>query len=168
MAPNAQTDAYLQLPTGVITKVDVGRLLRELEALNEFLSQSSIRQPGTHMTLPRTSRLFEELVSTNKLNMLVEADRKQLTKFMKEVKNHAPVLHMSFSTDPSPQFTHKLITWLRAEIHPIVMLQIGLQPNIGAGCVVRTTNKFFDFSLRSRFKQNKDVLAKMIAGAPTA
>lgn len=168
MAPNAQANTNLQLPLGVVTKVDVGRLLRELEALNEFLQQSAVRQPGTPMTLPRTSRLFEELTTTNKLNMLHEDERQRLTVFLKDVKDHAPVLHMSFSADPSPQFTQKLITWLRAEIHPVVVLQIGLQPNIGAGCVVRTTNKYFDFSLRSRFKQNKDVLAKMIAGATTA
>lgn len=165
MAPNVQTDTDLQLPLGVVTKVDVGRLLRELEALNEFLKQSAIRQPGTPIKFPKTSRLMEEIATNNKLNMIHDDERKRLTAFLKQTRDHAPVLHMSFSADPSPQFTQKLITWLRAEIHPTVVLQIGLQPNIGAGCVVRTSNKYFDFSLRSRFKENKDVLAKMIAGA---
>ncbi len=165
MAPNAQTDTSLQLPLSIITKVDIGRLLREIEALDDFLRQATIRQPGTPVKLPRTSRLFEETVTINKLNMLHEDERQRLLVFLKQVKEHAPILHMSFSADPSPVFTQKLIAWLRTEIHPVVLLQVGLQPNIGAGCVVRTTNKYFDFSLRSRFKQNTEVLAKMIAGA---
>jgi F0F1-type ATP synthase delta subunit len=94
--------------------------------------------------------------------VLHEDSRQRLTSFLEEVRNHAPTLHMSFSADPSPAFTQRLITWLRSEIHPIVLLQVGLQPNIGAGSVVRTTNKYFDFSLRSRFKQKGDVLAQLL------
>lgn len=166
MAPNATPlQLPLQLPLGVVTKVDASRLLREIEALDNFLHQAAIRQPGTAVSLPRTSRLFEEITTANKLNVLHEDERKQLAVFLHQVRDSAPILHMSFSSDPSPIFTQKLISWLRSELHPLVLLQIGLQPNIGAGCVVRTTNKYFDFSLRSRFKQNTDVLAKMIAGA---
>ena len=73
-------------------------------------------------------------------------------------------MHISFSADPSPLFTQKLITWLRAELHPLVLIQIGIQPNMGAGCVVRTTNKYFDFSLRSRFKEKGAVLTQLLQG----
>lgn len=69
---------------------------------------------------------------------------------------------MSFSADPSPLFTQRLISWLRQNIHPDLLLQVGLQPTIGAGTVVRTTNKYFDLSLREFFNQKKAVLlAKM-------
>ena len=74
-------------------------------------------------------------------------------------------MHISFSADPSPLFTQKLIAWLRSEIHPLVLLQIGLQPNMGAGCVVRTSNKYFDFSLRDRFKSKGEMLAKIMQEA---
>jgi len=166
MAPKAAaTDVYLQLPLSVVTKVDIGRLLREVEAVEDFLQQAGIREPGTPVKLPRSSRLFDEVIAANNLNVLHDDERHRLVAFLQEVKSTAPVLHMSFSADPSPLFTQKLISWLRSEIHPVVLLQIGLQPNIGAGCVVRTTNKYFDFSLRSRFKQNREVLANMIVGA---
>jgi F0F1-type ATP synthase delta subunit len=74
---------------------------------------------------------------------------------------------MSFSADPSPQFTQKLAAWLRQEIHPFVLLQVGLQPNIGAGCVVRTTNKYFDFSLRERFKSKRPLLMEKLKSLGT-
>lgn len=162
MAPSSSSDSVLRLPLSVVSRVDVGRLLREAESIDSFLNQSAIREPGTPVKLPRTSRLFDETVETNKLNVLHEDDRKRLQSFLVEVKSHAPTLHMSFSADPSPVFTQKLMSYLRSEIHPIVLLQVGLQPNMGAGCVVRTTNKYFDFSLRSRFKEKGSVLADLM------
>lgn len=166
MAPNASAEvtAY-KLPLSVVTKVDVGRLLREMEQIDNFLQQSAVRTPGSAVKLPKTSRLFDETVEVNRLNVLHEDDRHQLLQFLKNIRQHAPVMHISFSADPSPLFTQKLITWLRTEIHPLVLLQIGLQPNMGAGCVLRTTNKYFDLSLRDRFKSQGDVLVNLLKGA---
>ena len=167
MAPKDRKDGILQLPVTVSSSVDVGRLLREAEAVANFMDQASIRQPGTALKLPRTSRLFDEITANNQLNALQTEDRQRLTSFLQEVKAHAPVMHMSFSADPSPLFVQRLITWLRAEIHPLTLLQIGLQPNIGAGCVVRTTNKYFDFSLRTRFKETSPQLSALLKGNTT-
>lgn len=156
----------LVLPISVVGRVDLGRLIREVQLLDEFLRQAAIREPGTTVKLPRTSRLMDELIQANALNVLIEAERKKLIDFLTDVRNNAPTLHMSFSADPSPLFTQKLVTWLRRELHPFVLLQVGLQPNIGAGCVVRTENKYFDFSLRQRFIEKRSMLAeKLNAGA---
>jgi F0F1-type ATP synthase delta subunit len=156
----------LALPISVVGRVDLGRLIREVELLDEFLHQAAIREPGTSLKLPRTSRLMDEVIQLNQINVLVEPERQRLAEFLLQVRKHAPVLHISFSADPSPLFTQKLVTWLRREIHPFVLLQIGLQPNIGAGCVVRTTNQYFDFSLRQNFIEKRGLLAeKLIVGA---
>lgn len=161
----ARNSAFLALPYSVVGRVDVGRLLREAEALDNFLTQAAIRQPGTPMSLPKISKLLDELLMANRINVLVEAERNRLLHFLMEVYSRAPTMHISFSADPSPVFMQKLVAWLRSEIHPLVLVQIGLQPNMGAGCVVRTTNKYFDFSLRQRFNQSKDVLAQRLRGA---
>lgn len=152
------------LPVGIVTPVDVNRLIREIQVLDEFLRQAAIRQPGSNMKLPRTSRLLDDLLNSNKLNVLLEVDRRRLEQFMVAVKNHAPVLHMSFSADPSPLFTQKLVTWLRQKIHPLALVQVGLQTNIGAGCILRTTNKEFDFSLRKHLEKQKQLLADQLVG----
>lgn len=162
--PESSANA-LVLPLGVIGGVDVNRLLREIEVIDEFLRQAQIRQPGTSVKLPKTSRLFDDVINTNKLNILHEPERRRLTEFIEAVKTKAPVLHMSFSADPSPLFTQKLITWLRREIHPFVLLDVGLQPSIGAGCIVRTTNRHFDFSLRKRFDDQRTLLVQKLEGA---
>lgn len=159
-----ESGASLVLPYSVVGRVDAGRLLREMQALDEFLTQAAIREPGTPMSLPKTSRLLDETILDNKLNMLRDDERSRLLRFLTDVYNGAPTIHISFSSDPSPAFLLKLVTWLRRQIHPLVLLQVGLQPNMGAGCTVRTTNKYFDFSLRHRFLEKRDTLAEYLRG----
>lgn len=159
--------ADLRLPTSVVGITDVNRLDRELTSIDEFLRQGAIREPGTTMQLPKTSKLFDELTSMNDLNMLHQADRKRVQAFLQSVQDEAPRLHVSFSTDPSPLFLQRLMTYLRDKISPLVLVQVGLQPNIGAGCVLRSTNKVFDLSLREDFRKKRELLMKYISNLET-
>lgn len=168
MAPKAAAPAAAsanrtaKLPLLVTTPADLGRLERELGLIDESLLQLGLRHGGTETKMPKTSKLMDELIQLNGLNLLRQADRQALYKFLVEVKAKAPVLHISFSADPSPVFLEKLVSWLRQEIHPLVLVTIGLQPNLGAGCVVRSTNKYFDFSLRQDFTKKREMLLGML------
>lgn len=151
------------LPLQVVTRSDLGRMLREAEAIEDFLHQAAIRKAGTALQLPRTTQSLQEFLTANNLNLLQPADRQFVISELQKVYGQGPVLHMSFSVDPSTLFLQKLISWLRQQIHPQIILQIGLQPNQGAGCIVRTTNKYFDLSLRQRFTDKRDLLVSMLA-----
>lgn len=150
------------LPLLVVGPVDVGRLLRELEAIDNLISQANINDHKTTLKMPKTSLLMDQTIELNKLNLLEAHDRERLLELLTIVKQQAPLLHISFSSDPAPDFIEKLMTWLRREIHPTVMLTIGLQPNIGAGCIVRSTNKYFDFSLRKDLLSKRELLLSKI------
>lgn len=170
MAPKADMLATYQmvgLPVPVVSKVDVGRLLRELEQVDAALSQATLRSPGATFEAPKASSLFEKTLKLNKLDVLQAADRQRLQQFLEAARNSAPVLNFSFSVDPSQAFMEKLIVWLRREIHPLMLVTIGLQPNIGAGCVVRSTNKYFDMSLRQAFNNKQDMLRDALLPAAT-
>ncbi len=166
MAPDTQgahslereESRQLTLPVLVFGLVEVRRLRRELEALEEFMRGAELRQPGSQAALPRVSRLLDGLATDNNCNLLQGTDRATLANFLQEIEEHAPNIHMSFASDPSSAFTAKVVSWLRANIHPAVLLQIGLQPTIAAGCMVRTNNKQFDFSLREAFTTHKPLL----------
>lgn len=155
---SAPTARRLELPTIIFGIVEVHRLQRELEALEDFLSQAEVRAPGKQPQLPRTSRILETLAGNNNLNLLVEAERATLKAFLQEVAESAPIIHMSFASDPSATFTAKVVAWFRTNVHPHALVSLGLQPTIAAGCVVRTPNKVFDFSLRNRFYEKRDLL----------
>lgn len=160
--------ATFVLPLGVITRSDAGRLLREMEAIEDFLEAAAIRKPGTTLQLPKTSPLLEEFMSTNNLNSLQTDNRQYALALLKNLHSQAPVVHISFATSPSPLFLQKLITWMRQQIHPQLLLHIGLQPTQAAGCVVRTTNKYFDFSLRQRFTDKRELLSALLRQDETA
>lgn len=152
-----------ELPVAVVGLVDVGRLRRELQNIDDFMIQSSVREPGKQPQLPKSSKSLEEVAKVNKLNLLIEEDRQYLEEFLKYLRNSAPIIHMSFTAEPSAKFLNKIVSWLRAEIDHNVLLQVGLQPGIAAGCIVRTPNKYFDFSLRKNFADKRELLTQKIS-----
>lgn len=155
----------VSIPAQVSSPTDVNRLVDELNQLDEALLQLGLRSGGSEVKLPKTSRLLDLLVEHNKLNLLKEADRQALKKFMVALNQQAPRLHFSFGADPSVAFMEKLVTWLRHEIHPYALVTVGLQPGIGAGCRLRTTNKYFDFSLGQTFVHKRDLLTQRLKSA---
>jgi len=151
------------LPTLVVSPADVIDLRRELGGLDEFMRQAALRRSGQALALPKVGHLLGELATVNNLNLLKQTDRKDLIQFLSDLKGSAPVVHMSFAADPSSAFMSKIINWFRNNVHPQVLVQIGLQPSIGAGCMLRTRNKSFDFSLRKRFLDNRQLLLDKLA-----
>lgn len=158
MAPNVA----VVLPLSVITTMDLSRVLRELSLLDEFLLQSSIRTPGTPMTLPRLSRLLDETATVNKMNLLEQQDRTVLIAALTSIKERAPRLHISLTAEPSAQFINKISEYIRANISSTALIQIGLQPTIAAGCIFRTPNRQFDFSLRQHLRECRPKLSELI------
>lgn len=159
----AGTRAQLVLPALIFGPVELRRLLRELESLEEFMLQAGIRTPGKQPLLPKTSRLLENVAEANKLNFLLPEDRQKALTFLQYISKEAPVVHISFAADPSAAFTAKIVTWFRENIHPHTLIQLGLQPNLAAGCIVRTNNKAFDFSLRNHFQDKRGQLLEAIS-----
>ncbi len=168
MAPSKEKARRLDLPTIIFGPVEVHRLVRELETLEDFLQQAKIREPGKQPPLPKTTRNLEVIASNNNLNLLHVTELTKLKQFLQSVSQKAPVVHMGLASDPSAVFTAKIVAWLRTNVHPYTLLQLGLQPTIAAGCVLRTANKTFDFSLRNRFSQQRPMLLKAIDRAMPA
>lgn len=155
------------LPLTVARPVDLGRVIQELEQLDDHLRQAKLRHVGKQ-TLPPLSRLLQATAELNKVDLLDRSSRQALREFLKTARAESPVLHMSFSADPSPVFMEKLMTWLRREIHPNLLVTVGLQPTLGAGCTLRTTNKYFDLSLRQNFAKKRHLLLAAIADKVSA
>lgn len=155
-----QKHANVHVPSLITSPADVSRLRREITALDNYLEQESLRAGGQQVKLPKTSRVLDELAIANKLNLLDKATRQSLAAFLEDLAKNAPVVHISFASDPSSAFMQKIVHWLRENINPSILVRVGLQPNIAAGCVVRTTNKYFDFSLRQYLRKHEtDLLA---------
>lgn len=146
------------LPNSVVTLNDVSKMIFDLEKIDDFFLQVKVRRAGSNITLPKLSPSMEDVLRENGLNLLQETDRQKLKFILMTIKTKSPIVHMSFSETPNQKFLEKLISWLRLNISDILVLQIGIQPNIGAGFTLRTNNKFFDFSLRQYLYKHKNIL----------
>lgn len=149
----------LRLPTIVTTRTDIMRLIRELESLERYFK--ILEQRGEDMDsapLPKISKGLDAFAVGNNMNLHDQIVRKTLLEFMGFLKTSAPIMHFSFANNPSAQSMTKLIEWLRTEIHPRVLITVGVQPSIGGGCMVRTENKMFDFSFRRHFSIHRKEL----------
>lgn len=152
----------LVLPVAIVGQVDLGRVQREIGRIHTTLQAQALRSPGATAELPKLSQLLDDFVQTNKLNLREVSDRSNAVEFLEDIKNSSPRVHMSFSADPSVQFMSRITTWFRQNIHPTVLITVGLQPGIGAGCVVRTPNKYFDLSLGKSLADNRELLIRRL------
>lgn len=151
----------LKLPLSITSTQDLHRLVREVEALDNYIRQTTLR--GQKVTaVPRLTTGLEALIRDNQIDVLSDKPRAELFSILQLLLKEAPVVHMSFAVEPPSAMTQKIVAWFRTNVHPGVMLQIGIQPTIAAGCVLRTRNKFFDFSLRQHLNRNHSKLMESI------
>lgn len=151
-----------KLSDQIVGTTDLRRVTRELEKIDDFIYQSNIRTPGTPVDRPRTTKILESLFELNGLSILEDSSRKSMLRVLKRLDEKAPVIHISFATEPSYGFMQKIVVWVRKNINPYLMVNTGLQPSIIVGCNVRTTNKVFDMSLRNRFVASKPIIIEKI------
>lgn len=152
------------LPLTLVGDIDITRMLREINSINDFFVAAKAHSPGDTQP-PRVTRLLNDAALANKYNLLQEGDRKELATRLEELKKTAPSIHISFAAEPSPKALEKVLRWLRENIHPLILLRVGLQPTIAAGCVLRTPNKVFDMSLRDHLNKQEPYLVELIRGA---
>ena len=157
--------AQLKLNQEIIGQGDILRLMRELNAMDDFFVGAKARSAATPAALPKTSKVLERLAADNQCNLLDEKQREAFAVALKTLSTSAPALHMSFAAEPTPRTLQPLVTWLRDNIHPNVLLSVGYQPHIAAGCVVRTPNKIFDLSMGAYLEKQAPLLTKLLAGS---
>ena len=95
-------------------------MLHELEDIENKLLQLEVRSRsnGSSVTLPDVSEHMGYVLELNKLNLLHVHDRQTFKALLTTLKEKAPLMYISFSSEPSPIFLEKLIAWLKARSPP--------------------------------------------------
>ncbi len=150
----------LKLSLEVQKPSELRKLLRELDNLKNTLQERRLRQDQS-ISLHLSTKLAG-LFKINNLNYNKEEDIVTLEDFLKNVEARALFVHFSFNQSPNEQFLTKLTDWLRNNIDPQVLITVGITNDIGVGFILRSTNKYFDFSLGTVLKDKRDILTKKI------
>ena len=150
----------LKLTDSIASKADVTRLYRELDLYCTQEIQNKIRQDKNQTTV--VSDQLKEFALQNSIDLSNKTDCDLLLKALSIFKDKLIVVHISFPVEPSLNCVHKLVVWFRQNIDPSIVVQVGLQPSIAAGIIVRTPSKQFDFSLRRHLYEQSNKLQEAL------
>lgn len=159
----------LKFPATIVSPADLTRARRDLDQYNELQSQADLRaKQGLKSDGVMAGRTIKEMAELCSLDLMQVNDRHELMDLMEQAVTQAPVVTISFAVDPPSVFMGQLVDWLRESIHPLVLVRVGLQPNIAAGCILRTTSKVYDFSMRQKLNKQQPLLVERLRQIRTA
>jgi len=150
------------LPANVVTKIDVSRLVTEVERVDNDMTAAAVRTKtgASEQTQPILSEQLSDFLHRNDLKLDAGQERSAIIKQLRLLKDKAPVLHMTFAVTADTESLQKLTEWVRATIHPQAVIAVGLQPALVAGVYLRTPNHVHDFSMRGALEGRHGLLVE--------
>lgn len=152
----------LVLPPSIVSRLDVARLVGEVEQIDNALTTAEVRAKAGAEAEPAAahSAQLSDFLQTNHLEQPDRSDWARLVKDLRHLKDHAPVIHLTFATVADPDSLRQLAAWARESVHPQAVLAVGLQPGLIGGVYVRTSNQIHDLTMRGLLKGSRGVLTK--------
>lgn len=160
LAPQPQ----LTLPSSVVSKLEVSRLVHEVEQIDADFTTVSARAKAGVATQwqPVFSSPLEDFLVLNPVDMRDSQQRRQLIQHLRTLKETAPVVHMTFAAAADRQSLQEIADWLRSKVHPQAVVSVGLQPDLVGGVYIRTPNHVHDLSLRARLAGHRHVITQQV------
>lgn len=154
------TAPTITLPPTLIGRVDLSRLVREVESVDNDFEVQKVRdhKAAGSLSIPTMSRSLSDFLQMNKVDITDPQARMALKKQLGLMKDKSPTIRMVFAAEPEPEFLQQLVAWIRQEIHPGALLTVGLQPGIIGGVYMRTPNHVHDFTIRTMLAGKRDII----------
>lgn len=152
------------LPTNIVTKKDVARLIQECEALDVALTEKRVRKKAgaKSKTLPPIPSRLQAFLDVNPTELENGTKRSAYIKQLRLLKDSVAVMHMTFAVEADEGSIQKLLAWVRQSIHPQAVLEVHIQPALVAGVYIRTENHIFDLSVRNALTAKREDLQKAL------
>lgn len=162
-----KTYAEFVLPSLIVTRADLSRLVNDLESVDNELTAAAVRaKSGIKQNQLTISEELTAFLQTNALQIGTDSHaRADLIKQLRLLKEKAPIVHMTFAVNADRESLQELARWLRTSIHPQTLLSVGLQPALVAGVYLRTPNHVHDMSLKAKLESSRDLLVKELEAA---
>ncbi len=157
----------LGLPSNVVTRIDLSRMVIEAERVDNDMTSAAVRADagGEAGSVPAMSPQLSDFLVLNDLSMSQNGqERTELIKQLRLLKDKAPVFHMTFAVPADGESLQHLAFWTRSSVHPQSIIEVGLQPALVAGVYLRTPNHVHDLSVRGLLAARHDVLVQELEG----
>ena len=150
------------LPTAIVSKVDVSRLVREFETVDNALTTKTVRKKAGAQSedAPAMSPQLVSFLDANPVDLENTTARSAYIKELRLLKDNIRIVNMTFAVVADPESLQQLTAWLRESVHPQAVIEAHLQPALVAGVYLRTPNHVFDLSVRNALKAKRGELEK--------
>lgn len=157
-----KTHATFVLPPNVVSRIDVSRLVTEVERIDNQLTAAAVRAKigEAEQPTPVTSEQLADFLALNQLVLTESHERTRIVQELRLLKDKVPIIHMTFAVTADPESLGQLADWIRKSIHPQAVISVGLQPSLVAGVYLRTPNHVHDLSLKSKLANSRGVMVK--------
>lgn len=163
---NDQPPKLLVLPSFIVSKSEVHRLLSELLQIEDFLYKAGNRQPGSKLSLPKTTEDLDKFAEANKRNVLNHGQRIEMARFLRAVYKYAPEVSVILPTGANPNILDNITKWFRQNIHAQTLLVRSTQNRLSGGAIIRIKHKSYDFSLNAKFASYDNLLIRELSNQP--
>lgn len=152
----------LKLPPTLTGPKELVLAKREITKLEGALIEARVAAKTARIKkeLPARSRLLDDLLQLNSLT----ADETGLAELLKQLdlaEKQAPRLRLSFAAEPDGAGLGRLVEWFRTKVSGDVLIEVGVQPTIAGGMILRTSRRRYDFSLRSAMTEHATKLSEL-------
>lgn len=153
-----------ELPSTIVSKADIARLVREFEAVDNALTAVTVRKKAGAVgeEAPAMSSQLTAFLDKNTVNLENTATRTAYVKQLRLLKDKAPIVNMTFAVVADPESLQHMAVWLRESVHPQAVIDAHLQPALVAGVYLRTPNHVFDLSVRNALKSKRGELQEAL------
>lgn len=160
--PGALSYTNFILPSSIVSRLDITRLVTELERVDAELLSAAVHAKVGVATYaqPVLSDQLTDFLVKNSFTLNDSHARTALIQQIRILKDKVPVMHMTFAATADYESLQKIAQWLRASVHPQVVIAVGLQPSLVGGVYLRTPNHIHDMSLRTLLHGRSNVLVK--------
>lgn len=159
-----KTHADFILPPSIVTRIDISRLVHEVEWIDNELTANAVRSKsgGEAHAEPATSGPLQDFLTQNKLSLADSLGRTDIIKQLRLLKDKVPTIHMTFAVTADRESLGELVLWLRQSVHPQTVIAVGLQPALVAGVYLRTPNHVMDLSMRTILRDSRSKLSEQL------
>lgn len=156
----------LRLPPSIGGLRELRRAIRELEAAENALVSGQIKnKAGLAPASLELPKLAEELLTLNKLEVRSSADLAGLRKALDQMSGTSPRCKFIFAGDVDAPFLARLVSWMRDNVSPQLLVDVTVSPPIAGGFILETPVRRYDFSWRRLFDTQGSRFADLLRGS---
>lgn len=147
------------LPLSLYSPRQIDVYLVELEFYLTWLREQAVKRQASQLKkaekAPLTAELTQFLDTFTAGKKDDPAQVEQTIIYLKRLKQHAPLVHVTFPTFASSSIKESVVEWFRKNVSDEILVAFTVDTSILGGIIIRTENNIYDYSFINRLIKDR-------------